>query len=151
MAPLPPAGPVQPCSRRASTAPTTLAKPSPSTLRHNWHKPSPEMSSRAEGGEKREAKGWMWDGVQINLHTQQSSQVYCQAAGLGHGVGGVNRNTPTTRTRNTHIVTRGTRTKHALSTLSPPRVPRAACRREAGARGRGPAFTGVWETADTHH
>lgn len=55
-------------------------------------------------------------------------------------------------THATHIfVTRGTRTKHALNTLSPPRVPSAACGREAGARGRGPAFTGVWETADTHH
>lgn len=29
-------------------------KPRP---RCNWHKPSPEMSSRAEGGEKREAEG----------------------------------------------------------------------------------------------
>lgn len=36
---------------------------------HNWHKPSPELSSRAEGKAKREATGWMWDGVQINLRS----------------------------------------------------------------------------------
>lgn len=54
-------------SRRASLAPTPLAKPSPP--RRHWHEPSPEMSSRAEGGEQQEAKGWTWDGVQINLHT----------------------------------------------------------------------------------
>lgn len=59
----------------------------------------------------------------------------CQAAGLGHGVGGVNRNTQTTRTRNTHVVTQGTRTKHALSTLSP--APGSQCSLQEGGRSEG--------------
>lgn len=116
-------------------APTILAKPSPSTLRHNWHKPSPEMSSRAEGGKKREAKVWMWDGVQINLHTQQSSQVYCQAAGLVHGVGGVNRNTPTTRTRNTHIC--HTRHTYQARPEHPLPAPGSQCSLQEGGRSKG--------------
>lgn len=41
----------------------------PLPTRRNWHKSSPEMSSRAEGGEKQEAKGWTWDGLRINLRT----------------------------------------------------------------------------------
>lgn len=35
-----------------------------------------------------------------------------------------------TCTHNTHVVTRGTRSKRARSTRSPPRVPGAVCRRE---------------------
>lgn len=41
-----------------------------------WHKPSPEMSSRAEGGRSEKPRA----GGQISLCTQRSSQVYCQAA-----------------------------------------------------------------------
>lgn len=113
---------------------------------HNWHKPSPEMSSRAEGwgwgGGKPESKDWTWAWAQIHVWNQGKCQVCCLPAGLGRGVGGVNRNTQTTHTHNTHVVTQGTRTKHALSTLSPPWVPmQPAGAREQGAEAQHlPAF-----------